>query len=90
MCSGDEENIRCDMERFGRLQRDEKTIATPGDRWWLQTAKQEGGRISKQSWCNTWKKHDERPNVGGVSIRGRNGAPSRKGCMVNGQMTKAK
>ena len=61
MCSGDEENIRCDMERFGRLQRDEKTIATPGDRWWLQTAKQEGDRISKQFLCNTWKKRNERP-----------------------------
>ena len=30
-----------------------------------------------------------RPNVGGVSIRSRNGAPSLKGCVVNGQMTKA-
>ena len=29
-------------------------------------------------------------NVGGVSIRTRNGASSRKGsCVVNGQMTKA-
>ena len=27
--------------------------------------------------------------LGGVSIRSRNGAPSRKGCVVNGQMTKA-
>ena len=35
------------------------------------------------------KKRNERPNVGGVSIRSRNGAPSRKGCVVNGQMTKA-
>ena len=33
------------------------------------------------------KKRDERPNVGGVSIRSRNGAPSGKGCVVNGQMT---
>ena len=36
------------------------------------------------------KKRNERgANVGGVSIRSRNGAPSRKGCVVNGQMTKA-
>ena len=28
-------------------------------------------------------------NVGGVSIRSRNSAPSRKGCVVNGLMTKA-
>ena len=55
---------------------------------WLQTAKQDGDRISKQFLCSIWKKRNERPNVGGVSIRSRNGAPSRKGCVVNGQMTK--
>ena len=32
---------------------------------------------------------NERPNVGGVSIRIRNGARSRKGRVVNAQMTKA-
>ena len=46
-------------------------------------------RISKQFLCSIWKKHNERPNVGGVSIRSRNGAPSRNRCVVNGQMTKA-
>ena len=46
-----------------------------------------GDRISKQSLCSIWKKRRERPNVGGVSIGSRNGAPSRKGCVVNGQMT---
>ena len=35
------------------------------------------------------KKRSERPNVGGVSIRSRNGAPFRKECVVNGQMTEA-
>ena len=34
------------------------------------------------------KKRSERPNVGGVSTRTRNGASSRKGCMVNGSMVK--
>ena len=34
-------------------------------------------------------KRNERPNVGGVSIRSRNGAPARRRCAVNGQMTKA-
>ena len=29
-----------------------------------------------------------RPNVGDVSIRGRNGAPSRKRCVANGQTIK--
>ena len=79
----------CDMEEFGRLESGEKTIAILGDRWWPQTAKQEGDRISKHFLRNIWKKRNERPNVGGVSIRSRNGAPSRKGCVVNGQMTKA-
>ena len=79
----------CGMEEFGRLESSEKTIAILGDRWWPQTAKQDGDRISKQFLCSTWKKRKERPNVGGVSIRSRNGAPSRKGCVVNGQITKA-
>ena len=48
-----------------------------------------GDEISKKFLCNTWKKRKERPNVGGVSVRSRNGAPSRKGCVVNGKMTKA-
>ena len=80
---------RCDMEEFGRPESSEKTIAILGDRWRPQTAKQDGDRISKQFLCNIWKKRHERSNVGGVSIRSRNGAPSRKGRVVNGQMTKA-
>ena len=31
-------------------------------------AKQDGDRISKQFLCGTWKKRNERPNSGGVSI----------------------
>ena len=34
------------------------------------------------------KKSTERPNVGVVSLRSRNGVPSRKRFVVNGQMTK--
>ena len=79
----------CDMEEFGRLKSSEKTIAILGDRWWTQIAKQDGDRISKQFLCNIRKKRSERPTVVGVSIRSRNDAPSRKGCVVNGQMTKA-
>ena len=48
-----------------------------------------GYRISKQFVRSIWEKRNERPNVGGVSTRSRNGAPSRKGCVVNGQMAKA-
>ena len=71
--------------RVCRLESSEKTIAILGDRWWSQTVKQGGDRISKQCLCNTWKKRNERPNVGGISIRSRNGARSRKGYVVNGQ-----
>ena len=35
----------CDMEEFGRLKSGEKTVAILGDRWWPQTAKQDGDRI---------------------------------------------
>ena len=38
----------CDMQEFGRLERSEKTIAILGNRWWPPTAKQDGGRISKE------------------------------------------
>ena len=75
------------MEEFGKLESNEKTIAILGDRWWPRTAKQDGDRISKQFLCDIWKKRNERPNVGGVYIRSKNGAPSRKGCVVNDQMT---
>ena len=43
--------------------------------------------VSKNFLCNILGNRDERPNVGGDSIRSRNGALSPKGCMVNGQMT---
>ena len=79
----------CNMEEFGRLESSEKTIAILEDRWWPQTAKRDGDRISEQFLCDIWKRRNERPNVGGVSIRCRNGAPSRKGCVVSGQMSKA-
>ena len=78
-----------EMEKFGTLNGREKTIAVLGDRWWPQTAKQEGDKISEKFPCSIWKKSYDSRNVGGVSIRSRNDAPSRKGCVANGQMTKA-
>ena len=79
-----------DVEEFGRLESIEKTIAILEDRWWPQTkAKQDGDRISKNFLCSTWKKRNESPDVGGVSIGSRNGAPPRKGCVVNSQMSTA-
>ena len=78
------------MEKFGTLDSSEKTIAILGyNRWWPQTVKQQGDKINKKFLCNTRKKRNERPNVGGVSIRSRNRGPSRKGCEVNGQMTRS-
>ena len=77
----------CGMEGFGGLESSEKTIAVLGGRWWAQTANQDGDRIRKQFLCSIWTKRNERPQVGGVPTRSRNGAPSRKGCVVNGQLT---
>ena len=35
----------CDMEKFGTLDSD-NTIAVLGDKWWPQTAKQEGDNVT--------------------------------------------
>ena len=45
----------CDMEKFGTLESSEKTIAILGDRWWPQTAKQEGDTIRTKILCILWK-----------------------------------
>ena len=79
----------CGMDKFGTLDSsEERSIAILGDSWWPQTAKQQGGKISKK-FLNIRKRRNERPDVGGVSTRSRNGGPSRKGCVVNGRMIKA-
>ncbi|CAM9881373.1 unnamed protein product [Sphacelaria rigidula] len=39
--------------------------------------------------CNVWKKRNERRNVEDGFIWSRNGTPSRKRCVINGQTTKA-
>ena len=36
-----------DMEKFGRLESSEKTVAILGDKWWPQTANQDGDMMSK-------------------------------------------
>ena len=38
----------CGMDKFGTPNTSEKTIAILGDRWWPQTAKHEGDKISKE------------------------------------------
>ena len=66
----DEENrrMRHGEEKFGTLLIDsnEETIAVLGDRWWAQTAKEEGDKLNDFFLFNIWKKRNERPNVGGV------------------------
>ena len=48
----------CGMEKFGTLDSSEKTIAILGDRWWPQTAEQQGDQLSKRFLCNAgaWPK----------------------------------
>ena len=77
------------MTSFDALYSREKTIAILGDGWWPQTAKQDGDKICRRFLCSVWKKRNEYLGVGGVSVRSRNGGPSRKRCVVNGQTTKA-
>ena len=90
----------CDMEEFGTLDSSENTIAIPGGRWWLQTAKQKGDMMTTKKLqlirivCtvlrNRHRKRNERPNDGVVSInRSRSGDPSHTGCVANGQITQA-
>ena len=40
------------MEEFGRLGSSVKTIAILGDRWWPQTTKQEGDKMSNFFVCD--------------------------------------
>ena len=52
-----------DMEELGTLDGSENTIATPGDRYWPQAAKQEGDKIRRKFICNTWKQRNRHPIV---------------------------
>ena len=38
----------CDVEKFGTLDGSDETIAILGDRWWTQTVKEKGDKISKE------------------------------------------
>ena len=78
----------CDSLKLGTLDSSsEKTIAVLGDWRWPQTAKQQGDTIRnkfKLTYGNTVVS-TQRLAVGLTKVR--NGAPSRTGCVVNGQMT---
>ena len=45
----------CAMGKLGTLDSSERTIAILGDRWWPQTAKLVGSKMSKKFPCNIWK-----------------------------------
>ena len=77
------------MNLVEALDNREKPIAILRDRCWPQTVKQDGDNTCKRFLCNIWTKRNERLNGGCVSIKSRNGAPSRKGRVVNGHTTKA-
>ena len=78
------------MEEFGRLEGSDKTIAILGDRRRPQTAKRDGDRISKQLLCVVYGRRVTSAQMLEVSLfGGRNGAPSRKECVVDGQIAKA-
>ena len=83
----DEKIDECDIEKFGTLGIRDKTVAILGDRWWPQTAKQEGEKTRKS--YVIYENNEMNAQILEVSNRSRNGAPSRKGCVVNGRMTKA-
>ena len=44
------------MASFDALDSREKTIAILGDRWWPQTAKQDGDKVCRRFFCSVWKK----------------------------------
>ena len=47
----------CDTEKFGTLYSSDNMIVILGDRWWPQTARQEGqDKISKCFLRNLWEK----------------------------------
>ena len=78
----------CDMGKYGTLDSREKTIAILGDRW-PQTAIWEGDKISKKFPC-TYGKNVVRAQTLEVSLLGVGTVLRlKKGCVVNGQMTKA-
>ena len=75
-----------DMEAFSTLDTNAKAIdvLSIGDRWRPHKENQEGDNIAvaKTCLCDMCKQRKERQTVGGVSIRSRNGASSRKGGVV--------
>ena len=47
----------CDMDKIGTVDSSDKTIAILGDRWWPQTAKQQGGKVSERNLCSIGSKN---------------------------------
>ena len=85
----------CDMEKFGTIDSSEKTITTLliGDRWWPQTAKQEGIDKLKASYVILVHRNNvmSAQYIGGVSLLGVGTVlrPYRKGFVIVGELTPA-
>ena len=47
----------CIRDRIGTVDSSDKTIAILGDRWWPQTAKQQGGKVSERNLCSIGSKN---------------------------------
>ncbi|CAM9301422.1 unnamed protein product [Sphacelaria rigidula] len=77
------------MKSSDALDSSGKTMAVLEKIWWLQMAIQDRGKMCKR-FCVKYKRNvrNEHRHVGGASIRSRDGARSRRGCIVNGQTTK--
>ena len=76
----------CDMEEVGSIESSEKTIAILGDRCGHRRRNRTGIRQAHSFYAIYGRSvMSAQTNVGGVSVRSRNGAPSRKGCVVRGQ-----
>ena len=66
-----------EMEKSSTLDRSEKAIAALRGRWWAQTAKQEGDKITKSFYVIHGKNVTSSQKAGGASIRSGKGDPSR-------------
>ena len=81
------------MKSFDALDSREKTIAILGDRWWPQTAKQEGIDKLKASYVILVHRNNvmSAQYIGGVSLLGVGTVlrPYRKGFVIVGELTPA-
>ena len=70
--------VESDMKELDLFDKSERTIAILGDRWWPPAAEQEQDKKPKPFPRKKWNQRSARLTIGGVYIRGRNGASSLK------------